>query len=214
MKNLNLPKWVKEAPQTFKCYLSAKAFNSINNDLRWYFNKWVMTTDEFTVWMSAPMDVTRDAIYESCVRVATDNFWNILHCNKSELAKKIGLPVLTAHTLDYAGVGHILAKHLMDAIRRGDIIVQVKYKWCIGKYVFLPEIQLVQDGYPTRLDQNIDRAAKVTRTYHNIKDTRNRTAFVDLIFKHRDYYYGPYTSADEEREYTVPKYAVKFSEKK
>lgn len=214
MINLNLPKWTKETPQTFKCYLSEKAFTGINNDLRWYFNRWVMTTDIFSMWMATPMEITRDAIYDSCVRVATDNFWNILHCNKSDLAKKIGLPILTAHSLDYAGVGHILAKHLMDAIRRGDIVVQVKYKYRIGKFIFLPEIQLAQRGYPTRLDQNLGRAVKVTRAFHNIKDTASRTAFKDLIYKHRDYYYGPFTLADEEREYVVPKYAIEFSEKK
>lgn len=214
MTNLNIPKWAKESPQTFKCHLSSKAFNDINNDLRWYFNRWVMCTDEWCHFTKSPTDIVRDAIVNSCVRVATDNFWNILHCNKSDLAKKIGLPILTAHSLDYAGVGHILAKHLMDAIRRGDIIVQVKYKWRIGKYAFLPEIQLVQKSYPTRLDQNLGRAVKVTRAYHNIKDTASRTKFKDLIYKHRDYYYGPYTSAEEEKEYVVPKYALEFSEKK
>lgn len=214
MINLNLPKWAKEAPQTFKCYLSEKAYSAIKDDMHWFFNRWVMTTCVSSKWMGPPTEVVQDAIYNSCVRVATDNFWNILHCNKSDLAKKIGLPILTAHSLDYEGVGHILASHLIDAMHCGDIVVQVKYKWRIGSIIFLPEIHLTSRGYPTRLDQNLGRAVKVTRAFHNIKDTVSRTAFKDLIYKHRDYYYGPFTMQSLEREYVVPEYAIEFSEKK
>lgn len=213
MTNLNLPKWAKEAPQTFKCHLAQNVFNEINLDLDWFFNRWVMDTREFSKLTKDPMSIVRESIEKSCVRVATDNYWNILHRNKSDLAKEIGLPILTAHSLDYAGVGQLIAKHLIDAIRHGDITVQIKYKYRIGSYVFLPTLQLVTNGYSLRLDQNLGRAVKVTRAFHNFKDIQSRTALTELIYKHRDYYYGPYVSASQEAQYVVPRAAIEFTEK-
>lgn len=213
MYNLNLPKWVKEAPQTFKCHLSSRVFNGINNDLKWYSNLWFMSTSNTSKWFKSPTDVIESAIKLSSVRVATDNYWNILNRNKSELAKQVGIPILTAHSLDYAGIGGIISAHVMDAIQKGDIEVIVDYRWKVGNVVFMPTIRLLQNGYPTRLDQNLQRAVKVTRAYHNIKDTQSRTKLKSLINQHCDYYYGPYVSAESYAGFTVPFEAINYMEK-
>lgn len=210
--NLNLPKWVKETPQTFKCHLSSRVFNGINSDLKWYSNLWVMSSDTTPKFGKSPMDIVEDAIHSSAVRIATDNYWNILHRNKSQLAKQVGIPILTAHSLDYAGIGGIIATHLIDAIRKGDIVVNIRYKFKIGKLIFLPTIELVQSGYPTRLDQNLGRAVKVTRAFHNVKDTESRVKLKSLINQHCDYYYGPYVNAESYAEFTVPYDAINFME--
>lgn len=213
MSNLNIPNWVKASPQTFKCYLSAVAFNDVNHFLKHCRLPWVLSTKETPMLGKPPAEEIKRLILESAVLTAVDNSWSVLPYSKSELANLVGLPILDSRCLDYEGVGHIIAMHIIDAIKQGAIKVIVTYKFKIGSLVAMPTVSLMPCGYPTRLEQYPNRTAKVTRVYHNLQDTESRIAFREYISKHQDFYYGPWNPADTSVRFLIPHEAITYTEK-
>ncbi len=213
MSNIILPKWTAEQPVGFECCLTPKVWHRLYSDLNWSLAKWTLNTKESPMFGTGPHEWLTAALIESAIRVCVDNGYGQEYSSRNNVAKDTGLPVLDEVTYTGEEIGTSIALHVIDAIHKGDVTVEVNYKYRIGNIVFLPTFKLVRVNYPLRQEQNIHRACRLTKLYHAVADdVPTKMKLKSLIKEHGKYHYGPRDlSCIGSRRY-IPYKAMKFVE--